>query len=491
MDYSDVVATSLEVAGASQRSVKIARLALLLRATPAHEVRTVVGMLVGEPRQGRIGVGWATLRNARVAPALAPTVQVSEVDRLLDRLAATSGAGSQRRRDEILVAAMTRLTDAEQQHLVRFLTGEMRQGANDGVVADAVARAAEVPAAALRRAWMLLGDLGVAAERALSGGDLDVGLTPLVAVQPMLATTSPSAGEAVAATGTASVEWKLDGMRVQAHKSGDEVRLFSRSLHDVTAALPTVVAAVAALPARSVVLDGESLGIDDDGRPRRFQDTMSGLGATAAFFFDLLHVDGASLVDEPLAVRKAAMRARLPDGLVLPSIETDDEQVADAFADQAVRAGHEGVVVKALDSPYQAGRRGATWRKVKPVHTLDLVVIAAEWGHGRRTGRLSNLHLGARGADGSFVMVGKTFKGLTDELLAWQTAALQALEIATEGIVVHVRPELVVEIALDGVQVSRRYPGGVALRFARVRRYRPDKRPSEADTIERVQGLLR
>jgi DNA ligase-1 len=338
---------------------------------------------------------------------------------------------------------------------------------------------------------MLLGDLGVATERALTGASLDVGLTPLVAVQPMLAATSASAGEAVGATGPASVEWKLDGMRVQAHKAGDTVRLFSRGLNDVTAALPGVTAAVAALPVEQLVLDGESLGLDEDGRPRRFQDTMSGLDTTAAFFFDVLHADGRSLVDEPLMARKRVLAQVVPPRFVLPSVETDDPQVADAFAEQAVLAGQEGVVVKALDSTYQAGRRGATWRKVKPVHTLDLVVIAVERGHGRRTGWLSNLHLGARGPDGSFVMVGKTFKGLTDELLRWQTAELQARAIADEGIMVHVRPELVVEIALDGVQVSRRYPGGVALRFARVRRYRPDKSPAEADTIERVQGLLR
>ncbi len=490
MDYGDVVQVSEAVAATSQRSAKIALLADLLRQVPPAEAPIVVGYLVGEPRQGRIGVGWATLRDTRVEPASNSSVQVGEIDRLLDQLAVTTGAGSQRAKEELLVDLMGRLTAAEQVHLVRTMTGEMRQGANDGVVAEAVARAAGVPATVLRRAAMLLGDLGAAAARALAGDDLDVGLTPLVAVQPMLAATSASASEALVGTGPASVEWKLDGMRVQAHKAGDRVRLFSRGLNDVTAALPNVVAAVAALPAASIVLDGESLGVDEDGRPRRFQDTMSGLGTTGAFFFDVLHVDGESLIDEPLSARSAALRSLVPTSLVLPSIQTDDGVVADAFAVEAVRAGHEGVVVKALDSPYQAGRRGATWRKVKPVHTLDLVVLAAEWGHGRRTGWLSNLHLGARGDDGSFVMVGKTFKGLTDQLLRWQTVELQALAIATEGITVHVRPELVVEIAIDGVQVSRRYPGGVALRFARVRRYRPDKVAGEADTIERVQGLL-
>jgi len=490
VDYVDIVTVSAAVGATTRRSAKIAALADLLRATATAEVRTVVGLLVGEPRQGRIGVGWATLRDVRVPPADHATVGIAEIDELLERLAVTTGPGSQRQREGLLVSMMHRLTEAEQLHLVRTMTGEMRQGANDGVVAEAAARAAGVPSASLRRAAMLLGDLGAAAERALSGASLDVGLTPLVAVQPMLAATSASASEALLATGPASVEWKLDGMRVQAHKSGERVRLFSRGLHDVTAALPNVVDVVSALAIDDVVLDGETLGLDENGLPLRFQDTMTGLNRTAAFFFDVMHASGRSLIDDPLSVRAEVLRTVVPPALVLPSIQTDDGRLADAFADEAVRAGHEGVVVKALDSPYQAGRRGATWRKVKPVHTLDLVVVAAEWGHGRRMGWLSNLHLGARSADGAFVMVGKTFKGLTDQLLRWQTDELQARAIATEGITVHVRPELVVEIAVDGAQVSRRYPGGVALRFARVRRYRPDKSPADADTIERVQGLL-
>jgi DNA ligase 1 len=490
MQYLDLVDVSGSVAAAPSRSVKIGLLAELLRRATGDEVPVAIGMLIGEPRQGRLGVGWATLRDAAAVPADASTVHLLEIDRLLDRLAASVGVGSQRQREALLVAMMERLTADEQRHLVRVMTGEMRQGANEGVVAEAVAKAAAVPAAQVRRAAMLLGDLGAAASLALAGEPLDVGLTPLVAVQPMLAATSASAADAVAATGPASVEWKLDGMRVQAHKRGSEVRLFSRGLNDVTEALPAVAASIAALPTETVVLDGESLSIDESGRPRRFQDTMSGLHRSGAFFFDLLHLDGSSLIDEPLSARVSMLGDLLPPTLVLPSIQTDDGSVADSFAADAIRAGHEGVVVKALDSPYQAGRRGATWRKVKPVHTLDLVVIAAEWGHGRRTGWLSNLHLAARGADGSFVMVGKTFKGLTDELLRWQTTALEQLALATEGITVHVRPELVVEVAIDGVQVSRRYPGGVALRFARVRRYRPDKQASEADTIDRVQGLL-
>jgi len=370
----------------------------------------------------------------------------------------------------------------------------MRQGATEGVVSDAISKAAGVVPADLRRATMLLGSLAGSAVRALTGQPLDVGLTPLVAVQPMLASTSASAADAVAATGAASIEWKLDGIRVQAHKSGDVVQLFTRGLNDITPALPNVVDVLRALPVRSIVLDGESLGVDEEGRPRRFQDTMSGLDTTSAFFFDVLHVDEETLIDEPLSARKLALGEIVPDRLLLPSIETDDGAEADRFALAATAAGHEGVMVKALESTYQAGRRGATWRKVKPVHTVDLLVLAAEWGHGRRSGWLSNLHLGARGEDG-FVMVGKTFKGMTDELLRWQTVELQKIAVGTSGgddgvPTVHVRPELVVEIALDGVQVSRRYPGGVALRFARVKRYRPDKHPPDVDTIDRVREFL-
>jgi DNA ligase-1 len=369
------------------------------------------------------------------------------------------------------------------------LTGELRQGANEGVVADAVAKASGQPIAAVRRAAMLLGELGEAARLAITGQGLDVGLTPLTAVQPMLAGTSASVTDAITELGLASVEWKLDGIRVQAHKRGDEVRLFSRGLNDITAGLPGVVELVRRLPVGSVVLDGEALGVDDDGQPRIFQETMSGLATTSAFFFDVLHVDDSSLIDDPLGRRREVLEALVPSAATLPAIVTADAGHAEDFAANAVAAGHEGVMVKAIGSTYEAGRRGTGWRKVKPVHTLDLVVLAAEWGHGRRTGWLSNLHLGARGADG-FVMVGKTFKGMTDDLLRWQTDELQRLAIATEGHTVHVRPELVVEIALDGVQRSTRYPGGVALRFARVRRYRPDKAAAQADTIERVQGML-
>lgn len=492
MQYALIVDVSRRVAATPKRSEKVAALAEVLRGTPPAEVPTVVGLLLGAPRQGRLGVGWATLRDAAVVPAATSEVTVAELDAAFDALAAASGDGSQRARDEVLAGVFARLTADEQQHLRRVISGELRQGANDGVVTDAVAKAAGAPVAAVRRAVMLLGDLGVAARRALAGESLDVGLTPLVAVQPMLAGTAASVTEALALTGPASVEWKLDGARVQVHRRGDDVRVFTRSLRDVSAGVPELVAVARSLPVDRFVLDGEALGLDEDGNPLAFQDTMSAGTVLRPFFFDVLHLGDTSLIDEPLHVRKAALVDTLPPALLLPTIDTDDAALAEQFGAQALAAGHEGVMVKALESPYQAGRRGATWRKVKPVHTFDLVVLAAEWGHGRRTGWLSNLHLGARGDDGAFVMVGKTFKGLTDELLRWQTVELtaRALGAPEDGYVQHVRPELVVEIAVDGVQRSRRYPGGVALRFARVRRYRPDKSPAEADTIERVRNLL-
>jgi DNA ligase-1 len=489
MLYGELVAASQRTAATSKRSEKVAALADLLRAMQPDEIEASVGLLIGWPRQGRLGVGWATMSNLHVTPAVDSSLTIHDVDDTLTRLSSMAGGGSQGERLRAMTELWSAATEPEQNHLFRVLTGELRQGANEGVVADAVAKASGNPIADVRRAAMLLGDLGTAAERALTGKSLDVGLTPLTAVQPMLAGTSASVADALAEIGLASVEWKLDGIRVQAHKQGDDVRLFSRGLNDITAGLPGVVDLVRRLPVSSVVLDGEALGIDEEGQPLIFQDTVSELASTGAYFFDVLHLDGASLIDDPLRVRKEALDALLPVTSRLPSIVTADAAAADEFATNAVATGHEGVMVKAIESTYEAGRRGLGWRKVKPVHTLDLVVLAAEWGHGRRVGWLSNLHLGARGSDG-FVMVGKTFKGMTDDLLRWQTDELQRIAIASEGHTVHVRPELVVEIALDGVQRSTRYPGGVALRFARVRRYRPDKSAQEADTIERVQGML-
>jgi DNA ligase 1 len=487
--YGELVAASQRVAATSKRSEKVAALAEVLRGTPPAEIEAAIGLLIGEPRQGRLGVGWVMMSNLQVTPASESSLTIHDVDEALTQVAAIGGGGSQGERARMMRALWSSATDDEQHHLQRVLTGELRQGANEGVVADAVAKSSGQPIAAVRRAAMLLGDLGRAASLALTGKSLDVGLSPLTAVQPMLAGTSASVTDAIADVGRASVEWKLDGIRVQAHKLGDEIRLFSRGLNDITAGLPGVVEVVRRLPANSVVLDGEALGISEDGQPRIFQETMSGLSTTLAYFFDVLHLDDASVIDDPLASRRALLASLVPSASMLPSIVTADADEAEEFAANAVNLGHEGVMVKAIESTYEAGRRGAGWRKVKPVHTLDLVVLAAEWGHGRRVGWLSNLHLGARGADG-FVMVGKTFKGMTDDLLRWQTDELQARAIAVESHTVHVRPELVVEIALDGVQRSTRYPGGVALRFARVRRYRPDKQAAQADTIERVQGML-
>lgn len=502
MLFAELAIVSQRLAATPKRSEKTALLADLLRHLSPSEITAAVGFLTGTPRQGRIGVGWATLSDVRVAPAASPRWSIGDVDEAVDRLAAIGGSGVVAARRELLAGLLADMTPAEQELFVRVIGGELRHGALDGVMTDAVAKASGVPVAAVRRGAMLSGDLAAAAHAALTGGNdavAAIGLTPLHPVLPMLAATSAGVAEALAGTGVASVEWKLDGARIQAHRRAGEVRLFTRNLNDVSDRLGGVVDVVAALPGGDLVLDGEVLGLDADGAPRRFQDTMGDFGADAPgrgagltpFFFDVLHVGGSSVVDEPLAMRRELLVATVPATARLPSIVTADAAEAEAFLDRAVAAGHEGVMVKSIDSPYDAGRRGGAWRKVKPVHTLDLVVIAVEWGHGRRSGWLSNLHLSALGADGAFVMVGKTFKGLTDELLRWQTAELQARAIATDGHVVHVRPELVVEIALDGVQVSSRYPGGVALRFARVRRYRLDKAPHEADTIERVRSLLR
>jgi DNA ligase-1 len=499
MPFADVVATSAAVGSTRARSAKVAALsALLARAAPA-EREAVVAMLSGEVRQGRIGIGWATLAAVQVPAAPARELSVGDVDAALARLEAVVGSGSVAARQQALVELLSRCTPEEADYLRRLLTGEVRQGALAGLVTDAVARAAAVPPALVRRAAMLTGDLPRTAALALDGGQdalAGVHLRVLSPVLPMLAATAPSVGAAIADVGEASVEWKLDGARVQAHRDGGTVRLFTRNLNDVTARLPGVAAVVASLPAERVILDGEVVGLGVDERPDRFQDTMSRFGrhdgagaALTVAFFDVLHLDGEDLLDRPLSERLDAL-ARVAGPWRVRNVVTSDAAVAEEFLGAALAAGHEGVMVKALGSPYEAGRRGAAWRKVKPVRTFDLVVLGAEWGHGRRRGWLSNLHLGARGPDGGFVMVGKTFKGLTDDLLRWQTARLQELAVRETGYVVEVRPELVVEVAIDGVQASTRYAGGVALRFARVRRYREDKAAADADTIGDVQSLL-
>ncbi|HEX4868513.1 MAG TPA: ATP-dependent DNA ligase [Acidimicrobiales bacterium] len=500
MLLADLVSTSAAVGATRSRTAKVEALVALLRQLAPDEVAATVGFLVGQPRQGRIGVGWRTVTAVEAGPADHPSLAVLDLDAALTALAATTGPGSAAARQAILADLFGRATDGEADLIRRLLVGELRQGALAGIVTDAIARASGAPLPVVRRAAMLSGDLGTTAELALHAG-VDaleaVRLTVLHPVEPMLAATAADVADALAKTGEASVEWKLDGARVQVHRQGSDVRIYTRNLNDVTHRLPGVVEVVRAMPAGQVVLDGEVLGVDADAKPRAFQDTMSAFGRDDALgagdgllvrFFDVLHRDGVDLIDEPLSVRHAHLDA-VAGSLAVPRVLTADAAAAQAALDVALAEGHEGVMVKAVDSTYEAGRRGGSWRKVKPVRTLDLVVLAAEWGHGRRQGWLSNLWLGARHPDGGCVMVGKTFKGLTDALLAWQTEALLERETGREGIVVHVRPELVVEVALDGVQASTRYPGGVALRFARVKGYRPDKEPHEADLITAVQAL--
>jgi DNA ligase-1 len=451
----------------------------------------------------RIGVGWASLRDLP-APAAVAALDVLAVATALDRIASTSGTGSQESRRRALHDLFAQASEPEQRFLRAILHGELRQGALEGVMVEAVARAAEVPAAAVRRALMLAGELPAVAGAAFVEG-LDglarFRLEVLRPVKPMLAQTAGDVAAAIERTGPAAAEWKLDGARLQVHRLGGEVRAFTRSLADVTDRVPEIVAAVLALPSEAVVLDGEVIALRPDGRPHPFQVSMSRFGSSVdtqaqaerlpvtPFFFDCLHLDGDDLLDRPYAERVAALARIAPDALRVPQARIADADEGTRLLEDALAHGHEGVVVKALEAPYEAGRRGAAWVKVKRATTLDLVVLAAEWGHGRRQGRLSNLHLGARDPEGGFVMLGKTFKGMTDEMLAWQTERLLDLATSRDGHVVHVRPELVVEIAFDGVQRSSRYPGGLALRFARVKGYRPDKTAAEADTIDVVRAL--
>ncbi|MDF2966375.1 MAG: ATP-dependent ligase [Nocardioidaceae bacterium] len=512
MLLSDLVATSAAVSSTRSRTAKRDLLAAALRQCDADEIEVVVAYLSGEVRQRRTGVGWRSLAE-KVPPAPDATLTVLEVDAALDRLAALAGAGSQAERRAAVAGLFGRATTPEQAFLRGLLTGELRQGALDGVVLDALAPALGVPAAEVRRAAMLLGSTAAAAglaRRAGSNGLAAVRLEVGRPVRPMLAASAPDITSALTrlspAAGPVVVDLKLDGIRLQVHKEGDQVLVVTRSLDDITARVPEVVERVRELPARSLVLDGEAIALRPDGRPQPFQitaaRTASGADVAAlrrrtpltTVLFDVLHHDGDDLLDAPLTDR-AGRLARLLSGpasdLLVPRITTSDLGEAQRFFEAAVAAGHEGAVVKASDAPYAAGRRGSAWIKVKPRHTLDLVVLAAEWGSGRRVGWLSNLHLGARAATGDarFIMLGKTFKGLTDELLSWQTEQLLEREVRRTGHVVHVRPELVVEIAFDGVQSSSRYPGGVALRFARVLRYRDDKTAEDADTLDSVLAL--
>jgi DNA ligase 1 len=495
---ADVVTASRQLTDTSSRSGKVAILSALLGQLDAGEVASAVGFLTGVPRQGRVGIGYRTIYGLDAAPASEASLTIEDLDRAIAVVQVTTGRGSAAKRKEVLGELLGRATEGEADFIKRLFTGELRQGALAGLMTDAIAKATGVRGELVRRALMLSGDLTRTAEIAITAGEdglRAVGFELFRPILPMLASTASGVPEAVEGFPRSSVEWKLDGIRIQVHRRDQDIHIYTRNLNDITDALPGIVSAARVLPVSQAVFDGEALWMGERG-PAAFQDTASRIDGGAppegivTFLFDLLHVDGEDLLDAPLEARAARLEAIAPR-LKVPSVITSDPARAQGVLDEALRAGHEGVVVKDASSPYSAGRRGKAWRKVKPVRTYDLVVLGAEWGHGRRQGLLSNLHLGALDPrTGDFVMVGKCFKGLTDELLVWQTKEFLARETGRQGIAVFVRPELVVEIALDGVQSSTRYAGGVALRFARVKRYRPDKGAAEADTIDDLRALL-
>ena len=506
MLLADLLATSERVAATRSRLAKIDALAQCLRKLDASEIALGVAYLSGDTRQGRTGIGWAALEEALAAtPAHAPQLSLADVDDALARLAQVKGEGSAAERARLLTHLLARATRGEQEFIARLLLGELRQGALEGIMVDAIAKAADLPPARLRSAAMRAGGLPMVAQAALGEGEAGLArfaLTVFQPVQPMLAQVAVDIPDALERLGAAAFEWKLDGIRVQANKSGGEIRVFTRNLRDVTGAVPEIVAALQECAARELIADGETIALGPGGAPYPFQETMSRFGSRtevetkraarplSVYFFDCLYADGEDLTSKPAKERFDALAQILPVILIVPRLVTGDLKTAQAFYEQALARGHEGVMAKALDASYEAGSRGAAWLKIKQVHTLDLVVIAAEWGSGRRKGWLSNLHLAALDpATGGFVMLGKTFKGMTDEMLAWQTGRLLALEASREGHVVRVRPELVAEIAFNEIQASPRYPGGFALRFARVRRYREDKSAREADTIATVRAL--
>jgi DNA ligase-1 len=505
MLFAAVVETSQRVAGTSRRLEKIELLAALLRQLDPEEVETVVAFLSGYVRQGKIGVGYAALRDAGEAGAATGVLEIHDVDRWLTEFAGVQGSGSERRKRELLHSLFARCTPAERQFLSALLVGEIRQGALEGIMLEAVAKASGIAAGQIRRAVMMAGDIARVARSALESGA--AGLTPydiqlFRPVQPMLAQTSEDVATAIAELGEAALEYKFDGQRVQVHRSGDEVQIFSRSLNNVTAAVPEIVEAVRTLPGSDLILDGEILCMAGDGSPQPFQVTARRFGRKldlerlraelplTPFWFDLLYLNGESLLDEPQARRFGALAGLAPAKTLVPHTLTGDAERAEEFVKLALEQGHEGIMAKATNAPYAAGARGQSWLKIKKAHTLDLVILAAEWGSGRRRGWLSNLHLGARDTEkGGFAMLGKTFKGLTDEMLAWQTEQFLKAEIGRDTYTVHVEPKFVAEIAFNDIQISPRYPSGLALRFARVKRYRQDKSAAEADTFETVQRL--
>jgi len=500
-----ITATSGRVASTTSRLQKVRELAGCLRGVDPPEVPIAIAYLSGETCQGKIGVSYASLQKARETPADVPTLKLTDVDHALAAIADIKGKGANDRRTVGLRGLFAQAMAEEQDFLVRLMVGELRQGALEGIMVEAVASAASLPGAEVRRAVAFAGAIAPVAAAALSGSPLDTFSIKLMQpVLPMLAQPAESMQAAIETLGTALVEWKLDGARVQVHKANDEVRIYTRNLNDVTSRVPEIVAAVKNVAAKELILDGEAIALRSDRRPHPFPVTMSRFGSQqederrradlplSVFFFDCLYADGASLFDHPTRERRLALETMLPPHLRTPALVTSSAEEAQRFYEDALGAGHEGVMAKALDAPYEAGRRGAGWLKVKRARTLDLVVLAAEWGHGRRKGWLSNLHLGARDpASGEFVMLGKTFKGMTDALLDWQTKEFQKIATGQDQWTVYLRPQMVVEIAFNDLQESWQYPGGLALRFARVKGYRPDKRPDEADTIDTVRQIYR
>jgi DNA ligase-1 len=496
----DIVETSRKVAATGARNEKVRLLAEMVRILPGRDLPIGVSYLAGVVPQGAFGVGYASMRDLP-QPAGEAALELSQVDEALELAAKIKGSGSTAARRDIVDALFSQATPEEQVFIAALLLGDLRQGAGERLMMDAVAKAFEVPATVVRRAAMFTGDVAEVAVAAAAGGRpavTAIGLQLFRPVLPMLAKTATSVRDGLEKLGTAAVEMKLDGARIQAHLRNGEVRIYTRNLNDVTDRVPEVVAAIRRLDAESLVLDGEAIGLRADARPMPFQVTMGRFGTEgqdqpillSPFFFDVLHINGEDVLDLPGSQRMEILDRSVPEQLRIPRVITDKSKTAQRFFDETVAAGHEGVVLKSLDAPYAAGRRGAGWLKVKPVHTLDLVVLAVEWGSGRRQGWLSNIHVGARAPDGSFVMLGKTFKGMTDKMLEWQTARFLELETHRKGHVVFVRPEQVVEIAFDGIQASSRYPGGMALRFARVKSYRNDKTAAEADTVETVRTVF-
>ena len=512
MRLAEVASTWAALRTTRSRKKKVAWLTELMAGTTDDALERVVAWLSGELRQGRIGVGYAAAYGAvkQAAAAEAPSLECEGVESRFDEIQGISGAGSKNRRHEALVDLLQRCTEAEQHFLVGLLTGELRQGALKGLMVDALAAANEVPKPAVRRAAMLAGDLRVVALAARQGGVEALAafqVTPFTPLLPMLAKTAQDPEEVLELHEEAAFDAKLDGVRLQVHRVGDEVRVYTRTLKEVARLVPEVVAAARALPCERVILDGEVLALDPEGRPRAFQTVMSRFGRNfdrrtqpvlvdevplTPFSFDCLLVDDRPLLDEPLRERIAAMEALVPPQHRVKRLVTSDPAAADAFFSAVLEAGHEGVIAKSLESSYEAGGRGKAWLKIKPAHTFDLVVLGCDWGSGRRQGWLSNLHLGVRDPEtGEFLMLGKTFKGMTDELLAWQTKRFQELETHRTDWTVFVRPELVVEIAADSVMPSTRYPAGMSLRFARVKAYRPDKDPSQASTLDELRPFLK